>query len=208
MANSPTPLAFARGLAEYLSHVRPTSRSMKAAKKFVRRRRDLRGEPLDRKGYEYVVERFLRQGITRYARTTLRIPKGELHQRVYSSHFHTTSDREAVWKTRWEEFSRAHPDVDTDDNGHSRRADLFISMGKDLVSIEFKYVRPNSKPAAQACVNQILQHLEGHGACALVLYVATPQSAKLASAKEVIREALRRERGFVVEMAGPSISFP
>jgi len=208
MEKLPTPLVFARDLEEYLSHVRPTEKAIGRAKEFVRARRGSRHELLDRKGHEYVVEAFLRPKITRYAAGKLHIPQRDWHRRVYSSHFHTTSDLEADWRTKWTEFRRAHPDVDTHADGHSCRADLFIAMGKGLVSIEFKYLRANSKPAVQACVRQIRQHLTRHRACVLVLYTASPQSAKLASAAEAIRADLRRAHGFVVVMAGPAIEFP
>ena len=110
--------------------------------------------------------------------------------------------------TRWLDFRRAHPGVDTDDAGHSRRADLFISMGKaGLVSVEFKYLRAKSTPGSGGCVRQIRQHLTKHHACVLVLYTATPVSTKLESAAGEIRDELRGSSGFVVEMTGPPIEF-
>jgi hypothetical protein len=144
-----TPFAFTRGLVahlEHLSRVRATEAATAKAKKFLRERRDLRNEPSDRKGYEYVVEILLRRRITRYAEDVLHIPRGDSHRHIYSSHFHTTSDEPGLWRARWLEFRRAYPGVDTDDDGHSRRADLFISMRKTgLVSVEFKYLRAPSR---------------------------------------------------------------
>ena len=206
-----TPLAFTRGLVEHLehpSHVRVTEKAIEKAKTFVRERRDLRNEPSDRKGYEYVVERLLRPRITQYAEDALRIPRSDSHRRIYFSHFHTTSDEPSEWRTRWQDFKRAHPDVDTDDDGHSRRADLFISMGKvGLVSIEFKYLRAKSKPPALGCVRQIRQHLTKHRACVLVLYAATPISAGLESTAGEILGDVRSRNGFVVVVAGPPVEF-
>lgn len=203
-----TPLAFTRGLVEHLSHVRVTETTIAEAKGFLRERRDLRNEPADRKGHEYVVEILLGPRIIQYAQDTLRIPSGDSHRRVYSSHFHTTRDGESLWRARWQDFKGAHPDVDTDDDGHSRRADLFVAMGEKLVSSEFKYIRAKSKPAAQACVRQIRQHLTKHRACVLVLYAATPISAGLESTAREIRDELRGRNGFVVVITGPSIAFP
>ncbi len=81
-------------------------------------------------------------------------------------------------------------------------------MGKaGLVSIEFKYLRAKSKPAVQACVTQICQHLTKHRACVLVLYAATPVSTKLESTAGEIRDELRGRNGFVVVMTGPPIEF-
>ena len=161
-----TPLAFTRGLVEHLSHVRVTDTAITEAKKFLREQRDLRNEPSDRKGHEYVVEILLRRRITQYAEDALRISRSGSHRRIYSSHFHTTRDRESVWRARWEDFKRAHPGVDTDDDGHSRRADLFISMGKKLVSIEFKYLRAESKLLQTVFGGEIAgaaDHLARHG---------------------------------------------
>lgn len=89
-----TPLAFTRGLVEHLSHV-PVA-AIAEAKKFLRERRDLRNEPSDRKGHEYVVEILLRRRINQYAEDALRIPRGDSHRYIYSSHFHTTRDGESV----------------------------------------------------------------------------------------------------------------
>jgi hypothetical protein len=117
--------------------------------------------------------------------------------------------RSASFVTLWERFKHAHPDVDTHDAGHSRRADLFVSIGKAaIVSIEFKYLRPNRTPAVTGCVGQIRQHLTKHRACVLVLYAATPVSIKLESAAGKIRDELRGCNGFVVVMTGPPIEFP
>jgi hypothetical protein len=110
------PLAFTRGLVEHLSLVRATERATEKAKKFLQERRDLRNEPLDRKGHEYVVEIQLRRRISQYAEDALRIPRSDSHRHIYSSHFHTTRDLESVWRTRWQDFKRAHPDLDTDEN--------------------------------------------------------------------------------------------
>jgi hypothetical protein len=207
-----TPLAFTRGLVahlEHLSRVRATEAATARAKKFLRERRDLRNEPSDRKGYEYVVEILLRRRITQYAEAVLRVPRRESHRRIYSSHFHTTSDDPSLWRARWLDFRRAHPGVDTDDAGHSRRADLFISMGKsELVSVEFKYLRAKSTPAAEACVRQIRQHLTKHRSCVLILYAATPTSETLENVARQIRDDLRYDNGFVVVMTGPPVEFP
>lgn len=204
-----TPLAFTRGLVEHLSLLRATEGATAKAKKFLRERRDLRDEPSDRKGHEYVVEILLRRRITQYAEDALRVPGRDSHRHIYSSHFHTTSDEPSQWRARWLDFKRTHPGVDTDDDGHSRRADLFISMGKPgLVSVEFKYLRPKSTPSAQACVRQIRQHLTKHRACVLILYAGTPTSEALEGAARNIRRDLRRDNGFVVVMAGPPIRFP
>ncbi len=206
------PLAFTRSLVKHLgppSQAQATEEEIEEAKKFVRARRDLRNEPLDRKGYEYVVESLLRPRITEYAERALCIPSSHSHRRIYSSHFHTTSDVPSVWRSRWQDFKRAHPDVDTDDDGHSRRADLFISMGKaGLVSIEFKYLRAKSNPAVLGCISQIRQHLTKHRACVLVLYAATPVSVGLESTAGKIRDGLRGHNGFVVVVAGPPVEFP
>jgi hypothetical protein len=200
----PTPLAFTRGLVahlEHLSRVPATEAAIAEAKTFLRERRDLRNEPSDRKGHEYVVEILLRRRTTEYAETVLRIPREESHRHIYSSHFHTTSDEPRLWRARWQEFKRAHPGVDTDDDGHSRRADLFISMGKaGLVSVEFKYLRGKGTPATQACIGQVRQHLTKHRACVLVLYAGTPTSEALESAARQLREDLRRDNGFVVRL--------
>jgi len=207
-----TPLAFARGLVAHLEHlcpIRATEAAITEAKKFLRARRDLRNEPSDRKGYEYVVEILLRQEITEYAEDILRVPARESHRQIYSSHFHTTSDEPKLWRTRWRQFRESHPAVDTDDDGHSRRADLFICLGKvGLVSVEFKYLRPTARPAMHTCVRQIRQHLTRHRACVLVLYAATPVSARLERAVGEIRDGLRGCNGFVVVMTGPPIEFP
>jgi len=203
-----TPLVFTQGLVEHLSHVQVSEEGIREAKKFVRERRDLRNEPSDRKGYEYVVERLLRPQITKYAEDELCIPRSDSHRHIYSSHFHTTNDGQSEWRTRWQNFKRAHPEVDTDDDGHSRRADLFISVGKaGLVSIEFKYLRAKCKPAALGCVRQIRQHLTKHRACVLVLYAATPMSVGLQGTTREIRDDLRSANGFVVVMAGPPVEF-
>jgi hypothetical protein len=204
-----TPLAFTGGLVEHLCHVRVTERAIEKAKKFVRERRDLRNEPSHRKGHEYVVERLLRSRIAKYAAHELGIPGTDSHRHIYSSHFHTTSDGQREWRTRWQDFKRAHPEVDTDDDEHSRRADLFISMGKArLVSIEFKYLRAQRKPAVRGSVRQIRQHLTKHDACVLVLYAATPMSVGLESTACEIRDDLRSRNGFVVVITGPSVEFP
>jgi hypothetical protein len=206
-----TPIAFSRGLVAHLEHfsrVRATGAAIARAKKFLRVRRDLRNEPSDRKGYEYVVEILLRPKITRYAEAVLRIPRKASHRHIYSSYFHTTRDEPSLWRARWLDYKRAHPGVDTDDAGHSRRADLFISMGKaGLVSVEFKYLRPRTRPAVQPCVRQIRQHLTKHSACVLVLYAGTPTSEALESATRQIRHDVRSD-GFVVVMAGAPIQFP
>lgn len=98
--------------------------------------------------------------------------------------------------------------VATDDDGHSRRADLFIAVDKTrLVSIEFKYLRAKSRPAVPACVRQIRQHLTKHRACVLVLYVATPVSEGLEADTQEIRESLSRVNGFVVRVDGPPVVF-
>jgi hypothetical protein len=202
-----TPVAFTTGLVEHLSHVPVVG--IGQAKKFLRERRDLRNEPSDRKGYEYVVEILLRRRIAEYAEDVLRIPRGDSHRHIYSSHFHTTSDEPSLWRARWLDFKRAHPNVDTYGDGRSQRADLFISMGKSgLVSVEFKYLRAKSTPASQACVRQIRQHLTEHCACVLVLYAATPVSINLESSARRIRSELRGRNGFVVLMTGPPIRFP
>jgi hypothetical protein len=207
MTNSLIPLGFTLGLVKELSRVRVTEKRIEEAKKFLRGRRDLRNEPWDRKGHEYVVEILLRRRITQYAEDALRISRNDSHRHIYSSHFHTTRDRESVWRTRWQDFKRAHRHEDTNDSGHSRRADLFVSMDMGLVSIEFKYLPAKSKPAAQACVRQIQQHLTKHRACVLVLYAATPTSTGLERTVEELRDELRGRNGFVVKMTGPPIEF-
>jgi hypothetical protein len=207
-----TPLAFTRGLVAHLEHVsrvRATESAIAEAKTFLRARRDLRNEPSDRKGHEYIVEILMRPRITEYAEEVLGIPREDSHRHIYSSHFHTTRDEPSLWRARWLDFKRAHPGVDTDDDGHSRRADLFISMGKaGLVSVEFKYLRAKGTPSAQACVGQVRQHLTAHRACVLVLYAGTPTSEALESTARQVRDDLRRENGFVVVMVGPPITFP
>jgi hypothetical protein len=203
-----TALAFTRGLVEHLHHVRVTEQAIEEAKNFLTGRRELRKKRLKKeRGYEYVVELVFRPRITQYAKNALGITS-DLNRRIYSSHFHTTSDTEREWKREWECFKRAHPEVDTDDAGHSRRADLFIAMDVGLVSIEFKYLRAQSKPAAKACVTQIRQHLTKHRASVLVVYAATPPSAGLASTAEEISVELRGRNGFVVVVTGPPIEFP
>ena len=199
-------LAFTRGLVEHLehfSHGRFTETAIVKAKKFLRGRRDLRNDPSERKGYEYVVEILLRRRIARYAEEVLRVPRRVSHRHIYSSHFHTTRDEPSEWRSRWQDFTRAHPGVDTHDDGHSRRADLFISMGKArLVSVEFEYLRARARPAVQACVRQIRQHLTKHRTCILVLYGATPISPRLESTAGDIRDELRSRNGFVVVCVG------
>ncbi len=168
------PLAFTRSLVEHLSQVRATEKTIEEAKTFVRARRDLRNEPSDRKGYEYVVERLLRPTITKCAENALRIIRSDSHRRIYSSHFHTTSDEPSDWRSRWQDFKRAHQDVDTDDDGHSRRADLFISMGKagpcvNRVQVSSRQVQPSgtgmcqpdpatSHEAPRLCLGPIRRH--------------------------------------------------
>lgn len=204
-----TPLAFTRGLVEHLSHVRVTKKGIDRAKNFLRERRRLRKKrPKKESGYEYVVELMFRRKITRYAENELGISTSDSHRHIYSSHFHTTSDVEKKWERRFERFKGDHPEVDTDDAGHSRRADLFISVGnKKLVSIEFKYLGANRRPAVQACVTQVRQHLTKHRACVLVLYAATPVSPKLKGAAEEIQDELQPFNGFVVVKEGPPVEF-
>ena len=204
-----TPLAFTRGLVKHLSEARITEAKIEKAKRFLKQRRELRNESTAKESaYEYVVEIALRPTITQYAENALIIPRSNSHRRIYSSHFHTASGGQREWKSRWTEFRLTHADVDTDDEGHSRRADLFISMGKTrLVSIEFKYLRPNRKPASQECVRQIRQHLTKHRACLLVLYAATPVSAWLETAESEIRNDLRSHNGFIVVKTGPPVEF-
>jgi len=127
---------FAERLCEHLGSVEPTDEDVVGAKKFVRSRRDLREEPLTRKGHEYVVEALLRPAIESFVKKALPDGGPRMHRRVYSSHFHTTSESEDDWKKEWQNFKTAHGEVDTGDQGHSRRADLFISMGTArLVSV-------------------------------------------------------------------------
>jgi len=204
-----TPLAFTRGLVEHLSHVRVTEKAIDKAKNFLRERRELRKKrPKKESAYEYVVELMFRPIITRYAENELGISRGDSNRYIYSSHFHTTSDVEKEWKRLFERFKLVHSEVDTDDAGHSRRADLFVSVGKaGLVSIEFKYLRANRRPAVHACVRQIRQHLTKHRACVLVLYAATPVSLGLKGAAGEIQDELRSGNGFVVVKNGPPVEF-
>jgi hypothetical protein len=205
---SATATEFARSLAAHLSRFRVGPKKVEEAKKFVRARRDLRDEPVTRKGYEYVVERIFRPTISEYAQHKLGIKKSDASCHIYSSHFHTTSDEEDHWKKLWNEFRRAYPDVDTNEESHSRRADLFISLGRDrLVSIEFKYLPANRKPAVLSCVRQVRQHLSKHQACLLVLYAGMPVSRKLEKAASEIRNELRGGCGSVVVKIGPAVEF-
>jgi len=81
--------------------------------------------------------------------------------RIYSSHFHTAGDTEEVWRPQFACFRWIHPSIDTYDAGRQkRRADLFIAMDVNrLVSIEFKYVRPQRTPGVSACATQVRQYL-------------------------------------------------
>jgi hypothetical protein len=209
MSKQLTPLAFTRNLVEHLSQVRATESTVEEAKNFLSRRRELRKRrPARESGYEYVVEIMLRPTITLYAQNALFIPPDDSHRRIYSSHFHTTSDGPGDWRARWDHFKGAYPNVDTDEDGHSRRADLFISMGTHgLVSIEFKYLRAKSNPGVSECVRQIRQHLTKHCACVLVVYAASPVSVGFERAVHEIRTRLRDSNGLVVVVAGPPIQF-
>jgi hypothetical protein len=205
-----SPLAFAQGLVEHLADVRITEDAVDEAKNFLRARRALRKKlPKKESAYEYVVELAIRPTITRYATNELGISTSDSSPHIYSSHFHTTSDPEKEWERKWRRFKRAYPEMDTDDAGHSRRADLFIAMGNaGLVSVEFKHVRAKTNPSLRECVRQIRQHLTKHSASVLVLYAAIPVSMKLESTVRRIRDDLRGHNGFVVVVAGPPVEFP
>ena len=87
-----TPVVFATGLAEHLSHVRVTQKAITEAKNFLTGRRALRKKrPKKERGYEYVVELVFRPTITEHAKNTLGITS-DSSRHIYSSHFHTTSD--------------------------------------------------------------------------------------------------------------------
>jgi hypothetical protein len=204
-----TPLAFTRGLVEHLCHVRVTEKAIDKAKNFLRERRELRKSAPRRRARTSMLSNscFDPQSPIREERTR------HLHERFESAYLFIAFSHDERCRKRmeevWERFKCAHPKVDTDDAGHSRRADLFISMGKaGLVSFEFKYLRANRKPAVQAGVRQIRQHLTKHRACVLVLYAATPISERVESVAREIRDQLRSDNGFVVVMAGPPVEFP
>src|SRR5438094_3099 len=114
-----------------------------------------------------------------------------MHRRVYSSHFHTTSESEDDWKKEWKNFKTAHGEVDTADQGHSRRADLFISLGTaGLVSVEFKYVPAGGVPSVDSTLRQMTQHLSKHQASISVLYAAEPVANAVAAVASAIRAEL------------------
>jgi len=202
------PLTLAEGLADFLSKFPPDERTLKEAMTFVRKRRDERGEPLGRKGHEYVVERLLRPVVTGWVATQLGLSDTEVALRVNSSHFHTCDDDK--WPNSWRTFQKEYRNVDThDERGHLRRADLFIcTSGQNIVSIEFKYVAPRRVPARKTCARQVRQYLRLHKASILVIYAALPASSRLNTTIDEIRRQIGKGRAFVVALTGPPVKFP
>lgn len=209
MSRSAAPVSFARSLvADVLSGYSPTKHALNEAAAFVQVRRDERGEPPGRKGHELVVERLLRPVLTGWAATKLGLTDIDVPLRINSSHFHTCDDAE--WPKSWRTFQQTHRNVDTyDKQGHLRRADLFICPGgRDIVSIEFKYVQQKRVPAPEPCARQMRQYLRVHKASILVIYAATPASPRLETTIRRIRRNIGSARAFVATLAGPSIEFP
>jgi hypothetical protein len=201
-----TARQFAEDLSKHLALVVPTGQQMTDAAVFVGSRRDLRREPASRGGPEYIVEAFVRPLVEAFVSEELeRLPSIE-HDRVYSSHFHTSRASEAEHERRWASFKRAHRDVDTDDKGHSRRADLFVSFGAaGLVSVECKYSQPCRTVSVESCRKQIKQHLSKHLASVLVIYAGVPLSRGMPTAVDAIRSAIAPISGFVTLIEGPPI---
>ena len=94
-----------------------------------------------------MVEALLRPTITNYTARALD-PKRDMNRRIYSSHFHTTIDDRQQWRRRWADFKATNPEVDTDDDGHSRRADLFDfdgNRGAGVHRVQVFTCKPNAR---------------------------------------------------------------
>ena len=211
MATAVAPIDVARHLFARLEGFQPTPDAVKRAKRRVRAQRRRRREPPGKKGHEYIVEALLRPVITRLAARMLGLKsRDELPCRIYSSHFHTTDDREEIWRQRFACFRWIHPSADTFDRGnHRRRADLFIATQINrLVSVEFKYVTPGQKPSANACARQVRQYLSQHKACVLVIYAGEDVSFELNTTCDEIQGLIRSKRAFVVAIRGPAMKLP
>jgi hypothetical protein len=206
---SPSGLDMALAVAELVRGLQVTEEQVSDAAKFVRARRDARGEPPNRKGPEYVVEALLRPIIAEHAAGILGLQAREdWRQYIYSSHYHTSDELEPAWRKRWREFRQTHPDVDTADaSGKSCRADLFIHVPHvGLISVEFKYVAARRTPAITATVKEMRQHLSRHAASVLVLYAARPVSPRLEASTET--QALVGHNAVVASVLGPPVEFP
>jgi hypothetical protein len=209
MSRSIPPVSLARNLVtDVLSPFSANDTNLETAMAFVRKRRDERGEPPDRKGHELVVERLLRPVVTDWITRQLDIDDNEAPLRINSSHFHTCDDDK--WPDSWRVFQKCYRNADTHDaHGHLRRADLFICAGgQDIVSIEFKYVAPKRVPPWEACARQMRQYLRLHKASIMVIYAGSSPSPRLDVTIDRIRKKIGSRRAFVVALVGPPIDLP
>lgn len=207
MANIDSPVKLLKRLVDNLFEVSPQSHEVRAAEAAVKRRHEQRRESRRKNDPEYVVERLLRPKITAWAAEGLAILPADTNRRIYSSHFHTTDDLE--WEKLWKAFRETNPDVDVrDSEGHRRRADLFIDLGRGrLVSIDFKYVKPGRLPDVRTCERQLSLYTSKHRASMVVIYTGSPASPKLLERVRTIRNRVRSRKAYVVAVIGADMAY-
>ena len=169
------------------------------------------------KGHEErIVEGMLRCVITNGVQQRYGVEPSRLPSCINSSH--RTTQRACMFVGHehgsidwaWPMFRCANPGVDsrerkTGGKPGPHRADLFlIARGREIVSVEFKYIRPGAKPSVGAVVEQMRRYRQ-HAASILVVYVEEPAADDLFDCIATITERLSGQRVAVVTVRGPRV---
>jgi hypothetical protein len=171
---------------------------------------------LSAKGVEVIVEALARCELTAYLQQRFALDRSEVAAVINSSHtasplvclgHHGHPDNEEEWEGTWCDFEKQHPSVDTPGTDKRRRkADLFIALASgELVSIEFKYISPNTSLSVGPNTEQLARYLRRHVATIFFVYAAEPCSRSLIQNALKLRARFPRGNLTVVLRSGPRI---
>jgi len=216
MAIVSNPLQLAREIALFFGSLSPTSQDIRAAAEEVQKRQLVlrRGKA----GNECVVESLMRCALTHRLQSQLGITHFDLPARVNSSHVsargvciskrahdHLIEDR--VWEGSWTAFQADHPEVNVFVPGRKnpRRADMYVAAAGEIVSIEFKYLKPGRCGDLKACIAQMNLYIGSHAATVFVVYTARPEAGESARWLKKLQAGFASKRGLAVAVSGPPI---
>jgi hypothetical protein len=209
------PVELAREIARFFASLQPTSQEVRRAADIVRDRQTLLGRGMA--GHACVVESLMRCALTAHLQSRYEIARPVLPHYVNSSHvaargvcvsktIHDHLIEDPTWKASWTVFQADHPEVNILVPGRKnpKRADIYVVTRGTTVSIEFKYVNPNTCDNLNACLVQIGRYVRAHVATVFVAYTALPLGGKSRQWFEDLRTGLASYRNVAVATAtGP-----
>lgn len=120
------------------------------------------------------------------------------------SHSAITDDE---WRSGWVAIQKQSPEVNVRVAGRRspKRADLYVIAGKQVVSVEFKYVGPRGLRDIQGCAAQVRRHAECHAEAILILYSGANRPVT-GYGVEKLDALIGLPNAHVAHLAGPEIA--